>query len=54
MDTAHVSLDQVRRHEREVCPHSDWHGEPGREWSLLVTLSPSRNAMIEEPAPTQP
>jgi hypothetical protein len=51
---ASLRLENVRRHEREVCPHSDWHGEADREWRLLVTLSPSLNAMIEESAPAQP
>ena len=36
-----LRLENVRRHEREVCAHSDWQGEAGREWRLLVTVSPS-------------
>jgi len=51
---ASLRLENVRRHEREVCPHSDWHGEPGREWRLLVTLSPSRDPRQVEAPPDQP
>jgi hypothetical protein len=38
---ASVRLENVRRHEREVCAHSEWSGAPGQEWRLLVTISPS-------------
>jgi hypothetical protein len=38
---ASVRLENERRHERDVCPHSEWSGEGGREWRLLVTISPS-------------
>lgn len=36
-----VSLENVRRHEREICAHSDWSGRDGREWRLQVMISPS-------------
>jgi hypothetical protein len=38
---ASVRLENVRRHEREVCAHFDWSGAAGQEWRLLVTISPS-------------
>ncbi len=38
---ASVRLENVRRHERLVCPHASWAGEAGREWRLLVTINSS-------------
>lgn len=38
---ASVRLENVRRHEREVCAHSAWTGTAGQEWRLLVTIAPS-------------
>ena len=49
---ASVRLENERRHEREVCPHSDWTGEPGRDWRLLVTISPFRS-MVQEESPAR-
>lgn len=49
-----LRLENVRRYEREVCPHSDWQGEAGREWRLLVTLSPSLDPRQIEETPAQP
>ena len=46
-----LRLENVRRHEREVCAHSDWQGEAGREWRLLVTVSPSLDPRQAEEAP---
>jgi hypothetical protein len=48
---ASVRLENERRHERLVCPHSDWTGEAGREWRLLVTISPFRSMVEEEAQP---
>jgi hypothetical protein len=38
---AYVRLENVRRHEREVCAHSEWSGPAGQEWRLLVTIAAS-------------
>jgi len=38
---AFVRLENERRHEREMCPHSEWRSEGGREWRLLVQINPS-------------
>ena len=38
---ASVRIENLRRHEREVCALAEWQGEPGREWRLLVMISPS-------------
>lgn len=40
---AGVRLENVRRHERLVCPHAEWAGEAGREWRLMVTINASRS-----------
>jgi len=38
---ASVTLENGRRHEHAICPHSEWSSEGGREWRVRVTISPS-------------
>jgi hypothetical protein len=38
---ASVRLENGRRMEREICPHSEWSSDGGREWRLLVRISQS-------------
>lgn len=44
---AGVRLENVRRHERLVCPHAEWAGEAGREWRLMVTINGSLAPVAE-------
>jgi hypothetical protein len=39
---ASLRLENVRRHQRDVCAHSIWRGQQGQEWRLLFSISPSQ------------
>jgi hypothetical protein len=39
---ASVRMENAARRERDACPHSEWSSEGGRDWRLVVTITPSR------------
>ena len=42
-----VALQNAQRHEREICAHSEWSSDGGRDWRLRVTIAPSLAPVAE-------